>query len=122
MRKPLPTIEMLRIVAKLRRWWNPLRAPEPGPRRVKNYAAATGFQYSYQLRTSAPGDYEFAIWTGALPVFLMRITVPLPSVAARDRYALAKLRLFHSFDEYTPESLPALQVVSDTAALDQLQA
>ncbi len=87
---------------------------------MKNYAAQTGFQYQYQLENASPGDYRFLIWTSGELRHQLRVRVPLPEVAARDRYALAKLRLFQAFDEVAPERLPAELEVRDTSALDAL--
>lgn len=50
----------------------------------------------------------------------MRITVPLTGLAARDRYALAKLHLFRNLDEHEPADLPRQLEITDTAALDEL--
>jgi len=111
---------MLQIIQRLRDWWRVPHQPVAGPRRVKHYAAHTGFQYQYRLEGSAPGDYYFSVWTAGQPARTIRITVPLPALAARDRYALAKLHLFRSFDEHPPAELPASLNVADTAALDEL--
>jgi hypothetical protein len=111
---------MWKILQKLREWWAPPPAPASGPRRVKHYAAQTGFQYQYQLRSSTPGDYEFLLWTTSAAARLMRITVPLTGLAARDRYALAKLHLFRNLDEHEPADLPRQLEITDTAALDEL--
>lgn len=55
-----------------------------------------------------------------MPAFLLRITVPLNHLIARDRYALAKLHLFRNLDECEPANLPRHLEVTDTAALDEL--
>jgi len=111
---------MLQIFDKLRRWWRPEPPPKQGPRRIKNYSAQTGFQYRYHLEISLPGDYGFVVWTATHSVRSIRITVPLPGLSPRDRYALAKLRLFQSFDEHQPTDLPEFLEVKSTAALDEL--
>ena len=111
---------MWQIFERLRDWWRPKPIPPPGPRRVKHYSAQTGFQYRYQLLHSTPGDYEFHVSTTTMPAFLLRITVPLNHLVARDRYALAKLHLFRNLDECEPANLPRHLEVTDTAALDEL--
>lgn len=108
------------MLRKLREWWAPPPAPASGPRRVKHYAAHTGFQYQYQLQSSIPGDYEFLLWTASSPARPLRITVSLTSLPARDRYALAKLHLFRNLDEHAPDNLPGHLEVTDSAALDHL--
>jgi len=113
---------MWKILQKVREWWAPQPVRVSGPRRVKHYAAQTGFQYQYRLHVSTPGDYEFHIWTTGQPPRPLRITVPLTGLAARDRYALAKLHLFRSLDEQAPADLPASLEVTDSTALDDLQA
>ncbi len=120
MRETARRVKMFKILEKLRHWWHPQARPTKPPRRVKQYAALTGFQYQYQLTKSAPGDYQFAIWTVAYPAKEMQIQVPIPGLEARDRYALAKLNLFRAFDEFIPADLPHRLTVTDTALLDEL--
>ncbi len=111
---------MWQIFKRLRDWWTPKPVRAPGPRRVKHYSAQTGFQYRYQLLHATPGDYRFRLSTTTTPAFELHITVPLQHLAARDRYALAKLHLFRTLDEHQPASLPRHLEVTDTAALDEL--
>jgi len=120
MRETAWRVKMFRILEKLRHWWHPQNRHTKPPRRVKQYAALTGFPYQYQLMKSAPGDYEFAIWTAAHPARSMQILVPIPGLEARDRYALAKLNLFRAFDEFVPADLPYRLTVNDTELLDEL--
>ncbi len=111
---------MWQILQRLREWWKPKPVRAPAQRRVKHYSAQTGFQYRYELRSSTPGDYEFCLRTASGPAFSLHIAVPLTHLAARDRYALAKLHLFRNLDEHQPADLPRHLEVTDTAALDEL--
>ena len=111
---------MLQIIDKLRHWWYSEPPSPPSHRRIKNYSSENGFHYQYHLEKSLPGDYLFVVWTANSTRHNLRITVPLSNVSARDRYALAKLRLFRAFDEHAPGDLPVLLEVTDTAALDAL--
>lgn len=120
MRETDPRTQMLQIFNKLRDWWSPPAKHVAAPRRVKHYAAQTGYQYQYRLEMSLPGEYRFSIWTTGQPVRAMNINVPLPGLAPRDRYALAKLHLFRNFDERAPAELPVTLEVTETAALDEL--
>ena len=96
---------------------NPLMARSDAVRRIKSYSAANGYVYQYcfyevnriQEQDSSAGEFIYAISSDRKTTFGLRIVVfqsaldawarvngrPLTS---SEEYAVAKVRLFHAFD------------------------
>ncbi len=114
-------------------------------RRIKTYSAATGFVYQYQFHEVRPSrrglilgaEYVYLVWANRqtgfpLKVFVKRDTLKHcgertgRKLTGTEEYALAKMRLFHAFDEMDdlgsvpPERLPDLRV--DESNLETLLA
>ncbi len=87
-------------------------------RRIKSYSAATGFVYQYQfqdVRPAPPGptpgnEYIYYVSADRKTMFPVRIFVSRPAIerfskqtgrvlTGTEEYAVAKMRLFQSFDE-----------------------
>jgi hypothetical protein len=112
-------------------------------RRIKSYSAANGYVYQYcfyevnrvEERGSAAGEFIYAISTDRKTTFALRIVVfqsaletwarangrPLTS---SEEYAVAKIRLFHAFDNgevpLTAADAARLSLVVDESNLEEM--
>lgn len=129
-------------------WFRPKSAPltgAPSIRRIKSYSAQSGYLYRYSFEGSRPApdraiEYVFRIFTGPVSSdsqdgALVTVRIPAASIRAweqprsrhlssAERYAVAKLALFQSFDDCPAPShlLPEISVrpADLTAILDTL--
>jgi len=122
------------VWGRLRRWWQGRRGPltgAPAVRRVKTYAAESGYVYEYffcgrraaRFRMQLGTEYVFSVSVNRRAY--SPVVIFLPEAIANgweaahqmrltetERYAVAKMRLFRAFDQYEPARFPNRVVVS----------
>ncbi|PYT83248.1 MAG: hypothetical protein DMG40_02915 [Acidobacteria bacterium] len=112
-------------------------------RRVKSYSAADGFVYQYyffegsrgQRGGSPGGEFTYVVSVDRQTAFPFKIFVYQSaldlwaeqngrSLSSSEEYAVAKMRLFHAFDEgavqASPKGEPPREVVVNEANLEDL--
>jgi hypothetical protein len=112
-------------------------------RRVKSYSAANGYVYQYYFfegdraqRDGAPGgEFTYVVSADRRSVFPFKIFVKQSALDAwaklngrplssSEEYAVAKMRLFQSFDEDSvkpaPEGQQPLEVLVDESNLEEM--
>jgi hypothetical protein len=114
----------------------PLRG-RPATRRVKHYAALSGYAYEYfheGFRDAGPArEYHFAVSSDRRQWSTLRVTLREEALAAwqarnerplaeAERYALAKLALFAAFDEADNPRQLATEVDPGVETVEELLA
>lgn len=118
-----------------------LGRPEPGPlhgvptiRRMKNYPAASGYAYEYYFEgyrdTPAAREYVFSLSGDRKNWRPISVLLPFEAIerwqrssgrtlADNERYAIAKLSLFHVFDETeSPGQVPSSLAINSAQSED----
>lgn len=107
----------------------------PAIRRVKTYAADTGYTWSYtfqgyRMETMPEGrSYVFSLWTGNRTPVEIAISAPKAvievvaqhagrEIESRERYALAKMHLFAVLDAESSLEANARFVIPEVSALE----
>jgi hypothetical protein len=112
-------------------------------RRIKTYSAANGYVYQYYfyevnrvlVDSRAAGEFVYAISADrgtsfGLRIFVMQAALETwarangRALTSSEEYAVAKMRLFHAFDEgvvpLTAEAAREVRLVVDESNLDEL--
>jgi hypothetical protein len=108
----------------------------PAVRRVKTYAADTGYTWSYTFEgyrlEEPPADgrsYVFSVWSGNRPAVAISMVVGAAVIAAmeqqagrevdaRELYALAKMHFFAVLDAVEQTETGARYVLSEAEAIE----